>query len=122
MYWDLPTRIPHSIEQCAYPESKYNTNEMNTNKTNMNEMKTMKVNTYEMNRKANEMQGIIFNITETPSRLWDNQRIMREISKKLKLLRKIGKALGAITLLWCCLVPKRDAIRWASGEDTEDCP
>ena len=40
---------------------------------------------------------------------------MREISKKLNLLRRIGKALGAITLLRRCLFPKRDVIRWASG-------
>ena len=108
--WDLPTRIPHSIEQCAYPESKYNTNETNKNKMNTNEMKTIEMNTYEMNRKANEMPEI-----ETPPRLGDNQRIMREISKKLNLLRRIGKALGAITLLRRCLFPKRDVIRWASG-------
>ena len=48
--WDLPTRIPHSIEQCAYPESKYNTNGTNKNKMNTNEMKTIEMNTYEMNR------------------------------------------------------------------------
>ena len=68
--WDLPTRIPHSMEQCEYSESKYNTREMQTNKTNTNEMN------------ANEKKEIIFDTTETLSRLGDKQRIMREIRKQ----------------------------------------